>query len=355
MRSGTGDTFSDVWSVAALDDLLSSAVRTPVVRLVADGRPIPSARYTRRVRLGGADLADVIDPAAVAAEFAQGATVVGQSLHRTRTDVGRFVSALAREVSHPIQANSYLTPAGAVGLAPHSDAHDVVVVQLDGSKRWDVDGPGEVVLSPGDVVYVPAGTRHRAESMDRPSLHLTVGILTVTRRAVVERALRDLEELDRPLPLRFGGDGGSVTDDVSGAIEAVVDHLRSLDVDEVASAERGRRLVRPPAPGALLGVLGAADIGERSIVTRHRSWSWRTERGRIVVTCGRRRVEVPLACGDAIDALGGDRDVAVGDLPGLDAGSRVVLARRLVVEGLLVVVDLAPPGACAERSRSGAM
>lgn len=168
------------------------------MRLVRNGSPIDPSRYTRKLRLGGGDFSDAIDPSKVAGLFDGGATVVTQSLHRTASPVRRFVDSLVDEVSHPVQANSYLTPPASQGLATHSDRHDVFVVQVNGSKVWEVDGFGETTLADGDVLYIPAGVEHSAQSTDESSLHLTIGIIRRTYRSVIERALR--RERTRPRP-----------------------------------------------------------------------------------------------------------------------------------------------------------
>lgn len=48
-----------------------------------------------------------------------------------------------------------------MGKPPHTDDHDVVVLQLWGSKLWhlldDAGGQEEVHLRAGDVLYLPQG------------------------------------------------------------------------------------------------------------------------------------------------------------------------------------------------------
>jgi ribosomal protein L16 Arg81 hydroxylase len=65
----------------------------------------------------------------------------------------------------------------------------VLAVQLHGSKCWWIDGLGDVTMHPGDVMYVPRGVRHRAETTTETSLHLTLGIIRVTARQVIDRIL----------------------------------------------------------------------------------------------------------------------------------------------------------------------
>lgn len=113
----------------------------------------------------------------------------------------RLVAALEARLGCLVGANSYMTPAGSRGLAPHWDDVEVFVLQVEGAKAWRVCGWGgkkgegskgskgkgkgvgaplasapsgdlderslgqpalEVVLLPGDVLYLPRGTVHAA-------------------------------------------------------------------------------------------------------------------------------------------------------------------------------------------------
>lgn len=93
------------------------------------------------------------------------------------------------------------TPAGKRGLPVHWDMGAVTAIQLAGIKKWylwpPVVGLDEVcnlrdvtsaekkakpmmtvTLAPGDVLFVPRGWLHRAETQgDKPSLHVSVGIV----------------------------------------------------------------------------------------------------------------------------------------------------------------------------------
>ena len=330
--------FSDVWSIAAHDEFLANAVRAPLVRLIRSGEPIPVADYTSRVRLGGTDFKDVIDPTKVAEHFAAGATVVAQSLHRTHPTVRRFVGDLAQEISHPVQANSYLTPPDATGLAPHADLHDVFAVQIEGTKVWHVDGLGEVELRPGDAMYVPAGARHSATSTDEPSLHLTIGILRVTYRAVLKRMLRTAPTtLDDPLPLRYRSESTDLASNIERMLDDVGGHLRSLSSEDWATSEASRRLTRPPSGGALTAAASTWTIDATSTIERcPASWSLTESEGLVRVEADGSALTAPVSCRPALEQLAPGRPVVVDDLDGLDAPSRSILARRLVGTGLCV-------------------
>ena len=81
------------------------------------------------------------------------------------------------------QINAYLSAPAAQGLNIHSDPHDVFVMQVEGKKLWHIlEGEAlsthqSFILSPGDVLYMPAGLHHFAESLHNlSSLHITLGV-----------------------------------------------------------------------------------------------------------------------------------------------------------------------------------
>ncbi len=338
-RHGPG-SFHDVLDLDALDEFVHSSPRRPLIRLIENGRPVAPDRYTSPRRLGGTDFDDVIDAGLVARRFAEGATVVAQSLHRTLGSTARFVALLSDEVSHPVQANAYLTPPRSQGLAPHVDRHDVFVIQLAGTKSWTVDGLGEIELGDGDVLYLPADTRHSAASTDHASLHLTIGVLRVTYRSVVQRLLRDApSSLDDPLPLRYRDDD-ALTEAIAQRLADVRSHLDTLDPHDIAGRERSRPRQDLTAAGALRQAVGVVEIdSETRIVRGCAEWSVTSlDDDRIRVDDGVNRLDAPSSCEPAIRQLASRRPITIADIVGLDPASRVVIARRLLASRLCELV-----------------
>lgn len=335
--------FSDVWSVDAFDRFVANGIRVPLVRLVRDGTPLPITEYSGTGRFGGRTVQDAIRPSRVAELYSAGATVVAQSLHRTQDSVRGFVRALSSEVSHPVQANSYLTPPGSVGLAPHRDAHDVLVLQVGGAKHWSVDGLGDVELAPGDVLYLPAGTEHSAAATTNMSLHLTIGVMRVTYRAVLQRLLRDGPEiLDHPLPLRYREDP-NLEDHVAEAIDRVTSFLAASEAGDVVRRERRRAVQEIPGDGDLATAVAIGTLRTGSTIARGPgTWTLEdTGNGRIRVASSDAYLDAPAVCRPALEQLCVGRPVEIDTLQGLDAASRLVLARRLVGSGLCRIVDTA--------------
>ena len=344
LHRSTGDSFADVFSIDAVDELITSTTpRRPELRLVREGKTLDSAVYASAIRLGGRQVDDAIDPEKVIDAIAEGATLVLQSLHRTCAPVGQFAAALEAEMSHPVQVNAYLTPAGSRGLSTHADGHDVLVVQLHGEKRWEVDGLGEFTAVPGDTIYIPAQTQHQAWTESGSSLHLTVGILRVTYRAAVDRVLRaKVPRLDDPLPLGYTHVGTSLDHGFEGALQEAGAALLEADPLEMGRQEVSRRRPRLLARRRLASLIGLGHLRLEDRVQLRPGVSAALQaedegRGRVRLTTSDRLLTPPLAAEPALERLLSGSPVAVGELPGIDPESQLVLVRRLVTEGLLIL------------------
>lgn len=347
LRRADGE-FTDLLDLAAVEEVLGSAARRPEFRLVRDGTTLPVDRITTTLRLGGRSVSEVAEPGRVGEALADGATLVLQSLQRTWPPLTRFCRQLERTTSHPVQANAYLTPPGAAGLGEHADEHDVLVLQVEGTKAWNVAGLGDLDLAPGDVLYLPGGTRHSASSQAAASLHLTIGLLVVTPRQVLQRVLADLDDgdLDRPLPLGYSSpdQADALEARLADALATAATALGAADVGALSAAEarRAERRRKPHWTGQLRSVLAAYDLDDRTRLRRRRDNPARIAAepaadGRLVLDLVDRRLLLPPITRSALEAVLAAETLTVGELVGIDEPSRQVLARRLVREGLLLV------------------
>lgn len=344
--------FHDLLSLDDVDHLIASTgMRAPAFRLVRDGETLPRSSVTRHVRIGSRPVDDLVDVAAVHREFDAGASVVLQGLHRSFAPVATLCRSLEHTLTHPVQANAYLTPPVAQGLHLHADPHDVFAVQTHGAKRWVVHPPStdeawDLELQPGDVLYLPAGTRHAAQTVDQPSLHLTIGVRTTRWRELVRRAvdlaLDDLE-LDESLPAGWAHAPETLTSQARAHLATVAE---TLTIDEVAAsaaagAARSFWRNRPPdLRGGIRDLLELDDLGDTTPlrVRADASCQLETEGTTLRLVLGDRELHAPAAIEDAVRRIVALGRLVPKDLDELiDEPSRRVLCRRLVREGLLTV------------------
>ena len=370
------DGFADLFSPAAVDELLSRrGLRTPFLRVADQGKVLPASRFTGSGG-AGAEIGDQVVDDELLRLYGGGATLVLQGLHRIWGPLIDYTRELATELRRPVQVNSYLTPPGSQGFSTHYDTHDVFVLQIDGSKRWRIHEPvladplekqawgghadevtasaeGEpaldVVLDPGDALYLPRGWLHSAQALGVRSLHLTFGVRALTRYALVEELLA-MAASDARLraTLPYGLD---VTDpdglepELTGTIEALREWLGQADPAEVADrlAARDWPSARP-APIAPLAQLDfAAALTPGDAIAPREGLRWRLAADGTLTLTGGRHLEFPGYCTPAVRAaLTGVRKV--GDLPLESDEDRLVLARRLLREGLVTSANAPTPG-----------
>jgi hypothetical protein len=326
----------------------------PAFRLVRDGAPIPAREYTEDIPWSPGVLSQTARPDRVAALFTEGATLVVQALHIHWLAAALFCRGLEKRLGCPVQANSYYTPARAQGFDVHHDTHDVLVLQVAGSKRWRVYEPvleaplkdqkftpgmrcrvgepvDDFVLEAGDTLYLPRGWPHEAFTSESESLHITVGLHPPTRLDALRAALSECaEDPEFRLPL----DGGREVP------LPLLERLgERLDPEEVARRARRRFVAtrRPILPDQMQQLAALPTLGPDDLVERRETVIAVLQEGPVLVFEGK-EVAFPEVASVAVETMAEAREpFRPGDLPGLDEAGALVLVRRLVREGFLRV------------------
>ncbi len=188
-------------------------------------------------------------------EFRAGATIVLTSLHRRWEPARKLGYELEDVFGHPVRLNAYLTPKGSQGPAAHVDGHDVFILQLEGEKRWKVydralelpvaiDGSPflrhattpvhDVMIVPGNLLYIPRGWGHEAATERTHSLHVTVGVEVLTWLDLLHELAMTEASLRRALPQQLLAATSKVPVDVS-ALDPVVRLCRDSERVEAAA------------------------------------------------------------------------------------------------------------------------
>jgi bifunctional lysine-specific demethylase and histidyl-hydroxylase MINA len=145
-------------------------------------------------------------------------------LRPVSASLDRLARALEVLLHQPVTVSAFWSRGG-MKAPVHYDDHDLLVVQLRGTKRWYVSnrpselpntwqsipksapqlGPHDTLdMQPGDVIYLPRGTWHSVDS-DSGSLHVSIGYTPLTLREALIAALDHLSDLDRGWRTSVGG------------------------------------------------------------------------------------------------------------------------------------------------------
>ncbi|MFJ4805873.1 cupin domain-containing protein [Streptomyces murinus] len=190
----------------------------PRLRLSADGEMLPQYRYSTPVVTRRQTVWQRLHPAELHQRLSEGASLVIDAVDELHPAVGRAAMELEQWLRTGVQANLYTSWTAREGFGIHWDDHDVVVAQVDGSKRWKIYGPTrtapmfkdtqepapppekpltEIVMRAGDLLYLPRGWWHSvAASEGERSLHLTFGLQTTTGAQLLSWLSEDLRRHD---------------------------------------------------------------------------------------------------------------------------------------------------------------
>ncbi|MEM6794335.1 MAG: cupin domain-containing protein [Acidobacteriota bacterium] len=257
---------ADLEALRGISELL--AVAQTSVKVIFDGRQAASTRSYDEIR---------VEPWQALPLYETGLSVCLSAIDRWVPGVKRWVDQLARELSLPrqfAQCNAYASRRG-TGLAKHWDAHEVLVVQLRGSKIWrlapndevpwptvnyvpaagfpqglrsycpeplDPELPPDaeaVELKPGSALFLPRGYWHATEATGEDSLSLTFSLAPPTWKDLVLGALGD--SLERQSQWREPAAGllvggpldPSADEHFSGLLKSLAGDLTALGLEDL--------------------------------------------------------------------------------------------------------------------------
>ena len=348
--------FDDLLSEDDVEQLLcSTAIRHPAFRLVREGGQLGVGAYTSDV-LWRPPFTETVDVPRALAHWESGATVVLQALHVNWQPLAVFCRLLEAALDHAVQANAYYTPRASQGFGVHHDTHDVLVLQVAGEKRWLMYDPvltlplkqqryspalgahdaptHDLVLRPGDTLYLPRGWLHEARTSSTDSLHLTIGITQYTWLDAFKDALAECEdELAFRRSVSGDGESGELADLLATRLEG-----------EAVAGRRRRKFLdsrRPVRADGLTQLRAAERIDAETLLERRETVIADlelSEDGVTLVFEGKEVVFPAHAEAEVAACFESEEPFGVAELPGdLDVPSRVVLTRRLVREGFLRV------------------
>jgi hypothetical protein len=308
--------------------------------------------------------------AALSSQYTQGKTIFVHKLEQRWKSVATLCRNLETTLLHPVSASMFLTPRNSQGVSAHFDSVEVFVLQIEGSKHWRLYKPTvelplqdafepipreqigepiqEVHLKAGDLIYMPRGFIHEAFASDDSSLHITVAVSVFRWTDLVRAALTCLSAKDvrfrRAVPI-----GALGAAEIEGAVriqfeELLQQFVRGSRVED-AIATLGDQFIGDMAvlPGAYFMPPEELDrIDLETVLERSKGMVCRVvqDAASVSIQFPGARMRAPAHLGPALEFVSKASRFPVGALPGdLSDNSKLTLAKRLIRDGLLKIVD----------------
>ncbi|MFD7964747.1 JmjC domain-containing protein [Streptomyces zaomyceticus] len=249
-----------VWSALARPGALATNFR-----LVESGRQVDRSRWMRSRVGDGEILHTALVPGYLHSAVERGATLVISHLEALDERIMLLCEAFEYQLRARAWVNCYITAGANSAFDVHSDDHDALILQLLGTKHWEVDSrvgararglaPGSLdrVLTPGMCLSVPRDTAHRVSGTGELTVHLTIGyepFADVREEISAARALVATTTGTTPTP-RADSDRPDQLDYLAGRLALRPDRrpgasLRSALTGEIGATTRIRWASRFP-------------------------------------------------------------------------------------------------------------
>ncbi|MFQ5772933.1 MAG: cupin domain-containing protein [Kiloniellaceae bacterium] len=261
---GGPDKFAFAMSWDALNEMLGMDVWDGnTLQLVLDRQRVPPAAYSRNTL--NRNQRQVLQPESdkVMELLRRGASLVLNNIETLHPGALAVAETIAGRLGAKVSANLYCSWQERQAFDSHYDRHDVYALHVVGEKRWRLyegrmDNPvehaafynvpqaecdrlkgrvaEEVVMRPGDLLYLPRGQFHDALASSEASIHLTFGCSEPTGLDWLtrfwERAVHD-PRFRADLPLADTPEGERA---LRAHLEMLVERVGRIALDEAGLA-----------------------------------------------------------------------------------------------------------------------
>ncbi|HEY0105695.1 MAG TPA: cupin domain-containing protein [Rhizomicrobium sp.] len=165
----------------------SGAMAPDRLRVTVKRRAVAPAFYAKDGKIDAANLAKLLDG---------DASLIAMRIDLHVPALAALCADIARRVPEEIYAGAIATTGRSGAFALHYDPQDLIILQVEGTKRWSIHGPPvdfpvegmpqqvppagaplfDETLAPGDLLFVPAGYWHYCENGPGRSLHIGIFI-----------------------------------------------------------------------------------------------------------------------------------------------------------------------------------
>ncbi|MDC0969140.1 cupin domain-containing protein [Alphaproteobacteria bacterium] len=197
------DNFESMMNLDILDSMLSNTNvwNSHNFIMMLDQKQINFSDYTSiSLDMSGQNFRP--DVSKVQKLVSRGASIILNDIQKYNRNLLNFVSELQKLTNGRCQGNLYFSMASHQAFGPHFDLHDVFAIHFEGEKVWNIyeniekspiNHPSfkynveerrkragkiidQVILKPGDLLYIPRGQYHDALASKNGAMHIAFGL-----------------------------------------------------------------------------------------------------------------------------------------------------------------------------------
>ena len=167
-------------------------------RIAKESVTLPADRWLTR---SNADQKNKVDTAKVEGLLADGFSLIITPIENYAPPLDSLCQNIKSRLSEQVKVGVIVTTGSGGAFKLHYDPEDLIILQVEGSKRWQIYGPPvsnpvvgmkqpdpppqdkpifDEVLRPGDLLFLPAGNWHHCENGPGRSLHLGIFLVPPT-------------------------------------------------------------------------------------------------------------------------------------------------------------------------------
>ena len=246
-RGAGGDRYASLldWR-GFMDMILTGQYPAKKLRLTQRGAPLPGMLF----RSGG-----TLKPDSVMRLLDTGGSIIAYGIEPYVPAITRLCAAITAQTGEHVMAGAIATTGSGGALDIHYDDSDLLVLQVEGSKRWlieanpvvdpvagmpivarEADAPILIdeVLEPGDLLFLPGGYRHRCETRGARSLHLGFFFYPLTMPRALDLLMRRMmDDTASRKPLRFDDSAWEETEDAMK--QELIDRINNLSLSALVA------------------------------------------------------------------------------------------------------------------------
>lgn len=321
---GGARKFENVMSWEILTGILNQTAiwSSQSLMLVLDNDVVAESAYCEPVT--NRDGVEIMQPDAgkVMALLRRGASIVANDIDSLSPVMASVAATLENRLAGKVQANLYCSWRERQAFGSHFDTHDVFAVHVAGEKLWNIyetrmDDPiahpkfksfgqewhdrnrgeiaAQVLMRPGDLLYIPRGQYHDAMATSDGTIHIAFGITHVIGLDVLEMVkatVVDDPTFRRNMPRPEQGEA-AVSAWLAGLGDSIGELLRSPEA--VSGMVDFQRKFRYPRGGIRLPVHAA---GRRyrltakglSVIQKDGQWLLSGKKGSVAIPEGQESV-----------------------------------------------------------------